>query len=78
MADIKVGISGVTKPTPRWMKQTFNALLYVSGGWALFSNMLSGIPQPILDSIDHYILEGLALLRFTISFFHYDCTEDGN
>ena len=72
MADIKFGIAGYPKPTPSWIKNIFNALLYVSGVWAIFGPILTDIPQVVLSSINHYLLGLLPVMKFTISFFHYD------
>lgn len=76
MADLTVGVSNIGKPSPSWMKNIFKGLLYVSGLWAVLGPTCTNIDQHILDSINAWILRGLAIMRFTISFFHYDDIDE--
>ncbi len=66
----------INKPTPSWMKKIFNGLLYLSGLWAILAPVLTNIPEAVLNSVNQYIVMILPILRFTISFFHYDYSVD--
>lgn len=75
MANLTMAVSNVGLPTPTWMKSIFKGLLYLSGLWAIIVPLATNIPPSIQATIDHWIVIGLAVLRFTISFFHYDLDE---
>ena len=77
MANVKFGVPGLTKPTPAALRNVFTAFLYLSGIW-VFIAPLFNIPTPVLDHINKAIVEGLAVVKFTISFFHYDYQPDIN
>lgn len=76
MADLKFGKNQFNMPTPQWMKNLFNFVLYVTGLWAILAPMLTNLAAELIHSIDHWALVTLAVMRFTIQFFHYDYTED--
>lgn len=71
MADLKFGAAGFNKPTPKTLKIVFNTFLYLSGAW-IFIAPAFNLAQPVLNLINKDLLTGLALMKFTISFFHYD------
>lgn len=60
------------KPTPKLAKDIVNTLLYLSGVWALIQPSFPEIPEHTAANINKYLLLGLALTRFTITFFHWD------
>ena len=77
MATLKFGLVGLTKPTPTVLRNIFTAFLYLSGIWVFIAPVFN-IPAPVLDHINKGIVEGLAILKFTISFFHFDYQIDAN
>lgn len=74
MSNLKFGVPGLTKPTPPVLRNIFTGFLYLSGIW-VFIAPLFHVPSPVLDQINKAIVEGLAVLKFTISFFHFDYQE---
>lgn len=75
MADLKFGVGQFGKPTPVWMKTIFKTLLYVSGLWAIIIPLATNLSHALITEVDHWCVIGLAVMRFTISFFHYDFSE---
>ncbi len=65
------------KPTPEIAKQVLNTLLYLSGAFALLQNNFD-IPEHVAAEVNKYLLSGLALVRFTINFFHWDNGSGSN
>lgn len=62
----------LTKPTPQIAKDVVNGLLYLSGIWAVIEPQFPGMPATTAADINKWLLLGLALTRFTITFFHWD------
>ena len=69
---IKPSLGGIAKPTPPILRGIFNALLYVVGAWGIISSLFNFLPPETINTINKDILIILPLLRFTITFFHYD------
>lgn len=74
MANLKFGVAGLTKPTPPVFRNIFTAILYIAGIWVFIAPMFN-VSGAILATINKDIVEVLAILKFTISFFHFDYQE---
>ena len=61
----------IRKPTPKLAKDIVNGLLYLSGLWALIQPNFN-IPEHTAAEINKYLLLGLGVTRFTITFFHWE------
>lgn len=78
MADLKFGVGQFGKETPHQLKLVFRIVLYLSGLWTLLAPVLTNIEEVMRGKIDHWIVIGLMVMRFTISFFHLDFDETGS
>lgn len=78
MADVKFGVKQLNSPTPKYLKNFFKAFLFLSGAWAIIAPAATQIPAGVQADINKWIIVGLALMRFAISFWGYDYKIEPN
>lgn len=74
-AELKVGVSQLKNPTPKWMSNIANGILFSALAWALISSQLPEIPSHIAAHIDHYLLVASGLVKLATKFFGLQIPE---
>lgn len=68
-ATLVVGIQGLKNKTPDWMSKVSNGIIFLAMFWALYSSMLTEIPEPIKADINRWLLIGTGFIKFASKFF---------
>lgn len=76
MADVKIGFDQLNKPTPKYLKNIFKIILFVSAVWAFMAPQITEISPLIIASINKWLLIGNGIIRLAISFFGLDYQAD--
>lgn len=78
MAETKFGVDQLNQPTPKYLKNTFKAILFISAVWAFAGPQITELPATMLASINKWLLISNGVIRLAISFFGLDYPIDYN
>lgn len=76
MSNVTVGVPSLDKPTPKILKTIFKAILFVSGFWALVLAPSLNLSEALQGDINKWLIVGNSAMRFIISFFGLNYTEE--
>ncbi len=74
-AVIKVGLSQIGNPTPKWMSKIANAIIFASLAWALVSPSLPELSPEVVAVITRYIMIASGLIKLATKFFGLNIPE---
>ena len=68
-ATIKVGLSQLGNPTPKWMSLVANWIIFLSLVWALISPSLPELSPEIVAAITRYVMIATGVIKLATKFF---------
>lgn len=68
-ATVKVGLSQLKNPTPKWMSDLANFIIYLSLVWAFVSPSLPELSPELVAAITRYVMIASGLIKLTTKFF---------
>lgn len=68
-ATVKVGLSQLNNPTPKWMSKLSNGIIFASLAWALVGPSMPEIPADVAAAITRYVMIASGLIKLATKFF---------
>lgn len=68
-ATIKVGMSQLKNPTPRWMSKISNGIIFASLAWAMISTSIPELSPEVVAIITRYLMMVSGLIKLATKFF---------
>lgn len=68
-ATVKLGLSQLNNPTPKWMSKLANGIIFASLAWAFISPELNELSPELIATITRYIMIGSGLIKLATKFF---------
>lgn len=67
---VKVGIGQLTKPTPKWMSNLANGIIFAGLAWSIICGQLTPeVSEETIALITKYVLMSSGLIKLATKFF---------
>lgn len=70
-----IGISQLKVQTPKWISNAVNGIIFLCATWAMFSGMITEIPDDTKAEITRWMLIGSGFIKFASKFFGFKIEE---
>lgn len=74
-ATVKVGLSQLNNPTPKWMSKLANGIIFASLAWAMISTSIPELSPETVAMITRYVLMSSGLIKLGSKFFGYQLPQ---
>ena len=68
-ATVKIGVSQLNNPTPKWMSKLANAIIFGSLAWAMISTSIPELSPELVAAITRYLMMASGLIKLATKFF---------
>lgn len=75
-ATLVVGVAGLQSPTPKWIGNISNGIIFLAMAWAMFSSLIIELPEPVKADISRWLLIITGLIKLASKFFGYKLPEN--
>ena len=66
---IKIGLSQLNNPTPKWMSKLANGLIFASLVWAMISTSIPELSPELVAAITRYAMLATGIIKLATKFF---------